>query len=259
MKILAVGDLHGKCSMVDRAEKEFIKNKYDKLIFLGDYVDCYGEYTFNEQISCIDKVNKLKYAYPDEVEALLGNHDWAYLHGDSFISGYQPGAAPNFKLAYEQGLFKIAWQYKNWLFTHAGVNKGWYKRHIHNLGWVADKAGSKNLGEILNDLYYTNKMGILYEVGIRRGGFYNTGGPLWSDKLETWNKPLEGYNQVVGHTRLKSGKVVHEVKGSTIIYIDCLDENEDDEFNFLGMDLDGPVTNHTPENDEFSEEDRGRS
>lgn len=259
MKILAVGDLHGRCNLVDRAEREFLRNDYDKLIFMGDYVDSDEGYTFNEQIACIDKVTKLKLAYPDEVEALLGNHDWAYLHNDTGISGFNAGAAPNFRMALNEGFFTIAWQHKNWIFTHAGINKGWYKRHLHDLGWVADKSGATNLAETLNDLVCTRRAHILYEVGLRRGGFYNTGGPLWADKLETWTKPLEGYNQVVGHTRLKAGKVVHKVHNSTIIYIDCLDENEDDEFNFLGIDLDEPITGVSEESGEPLEEDRGRS
>lgn len=240
MKILAVGDLHGMHMMVDRAEKKFIDGKYDRLIFMGDYVDS-KEYTFNEQMMTVDKVNRLTAGYPEEVIALDGNHDrFAYVDGYNSHSGYNFPAAENFKLAFNEGYFRVAWQYKNWLFTHAGICKGWFTRNIEYIGYVhkmiQDQYKKPQLADCLNAMYETKYRGILAQCGKTRGGTAPNGGPLWADKIELWTKPVKGYNQVVGHTRVTC-KTMHATGDAQVHFIDCLKEEEDDDFNFLTLEL----------------------
>jgi hypothetical protein len=258
MKVLTVGDLHGKHTIVDRAEEKFVEQFYDKLIFLGDYVDSDRGHTFNDQIACVDKVNRLTAAYPDRVISLMGNHEAAYLHNWTHVSGYQAGAAPSFKLALEEGYFPICWQYENWIFSHAGINKGWYTRHLQDLGWAAERSEARNLAECINALYYTSRMSVLFENGFNRGGFYTTGSPLLSDRLEMWNEPLVSYNQVIGHTRGQS-KVQRTFRGFSVYFIDCIKEECDNDFNFLSLNLDDRATNIQSEDTGILAEDRPRS
>ena len=70
MKILIVPDTHGR---------DFWKvpniEEYDKIIFLGDYLDHYpDESTHEHDIENFKDIIEFKKKYPDKVILLLGNH-----------------------------------------------------------------------------------------------------------------------------------------------------------------------------------------
>lgn len=48
MKIIAIGDTHGKSVWKEVVNKEL--DNCDKFIFIGDYFDCYGKLTQAQEI-----------------------------------------------------------------------------------------------------------------------------------------------------------------------------------------------------------------
>lgn len=73
--LVVVGDLHGDLQSLQAILKDiyyndFFKNKSNKLIFLGDYVDR-GPDSLGVLFTCC----RLKNAYPDSIFLLWGNHE----------------------------------------------------------------------------------------------------------------------------------------------------------------------------------------
>lgn len=69
-RILFVGDTHGDLESTIPIVRRFIREKYDGIIFLGDYVD-----RGLKQIENINYLLALKLIYPERVIILRGNHE----------------------------------------------------------------------------------------------------------------------------------------------------------------------------------------
>lgn len=223
MKTITIGDLHGK---------DYWKNidieKYDKVIFLGDYVDSFNE--SNDGIyNNLKEVIELKKDNPDKVVLIIGNHDLHYIHalGDIKVrcSGFRPEAYHDLHDLFNNNLnlFQVIYQHNNYIWLHAGIHKGWYKwsaqPEIMELGLE-----NKTISEQITALYKYNKDSI-FDVGYMRGGFKNVGGPFWVDKSLLSPKPLEHYHQIVGHNRIDAIKTINIEDNTSITYCDCLDNN----------------------------------
>lgn len=239
-KILTIGDVHGfdtwkvLLNYFCPDEQETNIHLYDYIIFIGDYVDEF-ELSDTQIYKNLVEIIKLKKKYPKKVILLWGNHDIQYLLGykKHGCSGYRTSmwSQLNQLFTENENLFQLAFQYKTYLWSHAGVHKGWYKYNIENqkyvirdgekLEWLEiDKTG--NIADILNFCFET-KHEPIFDCSWSRGGRKKVGGPLWADKNETYKKPLENYNQIVGHTRVDNIKHYNNYKGNTsITYIDCM-------------------------------------
>jgi len=229
IKTITIGDLHGrdiwkKCADL-KILMEFpnLKTDYDKYIFIGDYVDSFIHSDKQIEDNLVDII-LLKRNYPDKVILLYGNHDLQYRfsYQEHGCSGYRTQMYVKLHNIFQENrkLFQTAFQIKNYLWTHAGVHKGWYKNRfskvIHD-----DKA---TLAEQLNELLYRNA-DCLFDVGHLRGGYRNVGGPYWVDK-RMMNKPLEGYHQMTGHSKVKYIKTDKFDKNTSVTFTDCLDTIE---------------------------------
>ena len=88
MEVLSIGDTHGN-NVLERV-KELVP-KYDKIIFVGDYVDSFtlDNITINKNL--IDLI-EFKKENLDKVILLLGNHDLHYLYDEMIhrCTGYRP-------------------------------------------------------------------------------------------------------------------------------------------------------------------------
>ena len=207
MKIIAIGDLHGK-----RIWKEIIKdNDFHIVVFNGDYFDCYGEISPVEQLHNFKEIIEYKRENPDKVKVLLGNHDFHYLPNifESY-SGYQPEQKYNFGLeidkAIKENLLQACYVYEDIIFSHAGVGKIWCKD-------VFGEENPDNLQDKIND-----------ELIYRPSSFRFTPGSSYSvygdDECQTpiWIRPralkhgrMNGYRQVVGHTQDKNIKIEDDI------------------------------------------------
>lgn len=219
MKIISIGDIHGK-----NYWKEIDPTKYDKIIFNGDLVDSYY-HTDMEILSNLMEIIEFKKDFPDKVVLILGNHDlqyrWSY--AEFGCSGYRAQMYHDLHdLFYDnKNLFQVAFQIGNHIWTHAGISKGWYDFNREAIEGFVDKFETKTLADTFNGIMLTKDNPILHQVSDYRGGVYQYGGITWADRRETMNGYLPGYHQIVGHTPILEITKFGDEEGS-IRYIDVL-------------------------------------
>jgi hypothetical protein len=219
MRTISIGDIHGRTYW-----KEIDPSKYDKIIFDGDYVDSF--YHTEQQIfENLREIIQLKKDHPDKVVLILGNHDLQYMwsYSEFGCSGYRGHMYDDLHdLFYEnKDLFQVAFQIENYIWTHAGISKGWYNFNREIIEAFVDKFETKTLADTLNGIMQTKDNPILHQVGDYRGGVYEYGGITWADRKETMNGYLPGYHQIVGHTPILEITKFGDENGS-IRYIDVL-------------------------------------
>ena len=229
MTTCTIGDIHGKSTW-----KNIINpNEYEKIIFIGDYVDSYDIPT-QKILENLADIIAFKRAYKDKVVLLLGNHDLQYFYNtnmDYRCSGFKFEMQFLYNDLFKQNesFFQVAYQYKNYLWTHAGVSKKWLYKYQADLKSSFDlKDDLSNLAYVLNIVNKSSWQPILHEVGRLRGGSPgNCGGITWADRNETLEGLPAGLHQVVGHTPLDKPTTYTKLMGTeftdrSITYIDCL-------------------------------------
>lgn len=216
MKILVNGDIHGR-----HFWKEPCNNieTYDKVVFLGDYLDPYDfeGITVRDAIENFKEIIEFTKSNLDKVVLLLGNHDMPY-----FSKTYKRFSKWHCRHSYEnyeeiakifednKELFKIAHVEDDVLFTHAGCTSGWLKT-VFTEQYVITNLD--DLSFSLNNLLNTTKgLSYLYMVSRERGGDYVYGSCIWADVNETyWDQvskldgehkvhDIHNVKQVFGHT-----------------------------------------------------------
>jgi hypothetical protein len=198
MKIITIGDIHGLDYW-----KVLDPEQYDKIIFLGDYLD---SFTVNDEqmIKNFIEIITFKEQWFNKVILLYGNHEMSYLDIRYRATGYRPAIAKMAEkmLIRHSDFFILAWQHKSYLWSHAGIHQGFYDYRIKSRILENDT----NLADTLHRLFEGGYPPI-FEIGYERGGGRkNIGGPLWLDKKLLIKKPLQGYHQVVGHTTVNTIK-----------------------------------------------------
>lgn len=225
MKILSVGDIHGK-SIWEKIDTK----KYDEIIFIGDLYDAF-EYTnngiHNNALALIQWAHEA-----GNVKFIIGNHDAHYFKWHTPVfkqirgSGYSANQlyrAYNLYIKNKE-LFKIAYEKKNYLWTHAGLSNSSYNKHINpSENAIRDTFNFKTLAEVLNYMWDINHLG-LFRVPLSRRGNDTYGSLLWADRSDTIEDPLSGYHQIVGHTSCED--IIHKDLNdkTSITYIDCLNK-----------------------------------
>lgn len=198
---------------------------YDKIIFLGDYVDSFN--ISDEQIltNLLDVI-QFKKDNNDKIILLWGNHDLQYLFTFNYYgcSGYRDQMYYRLHKIYNDNkeLFQMSYQINDTIWTHAGIHQGWYNQRFDKF--------AKHLPDMppylqLNTAFY-EKHESLFDIGHRRGGYHNVGGPFWCDIEELKSKPIQYYNQIVGHNRVKDITKIYKYN-KEITFIDCLENNTD--------------------------------
>jgi hypothetical protein len=220
MKTIVLGDTHGRPfwkRIIDQ-EKEF-----DRLIFVGDYFDS-NEYKASEQVRNFEEIIQFKKSCSAEVILLIGNHDFHYFPeiGDHGISGYQEYAAEIIELMLDLNRDKLqmAYQFDDFLFTHAGVSKSFLDLSFGEGNWKIEEIVSS-----LNDLFSTNPMAFKFNGREPSGDdVYQT--PIWirPESLIMVNKgSLDlSFIQVFGHTRVPKISSIGKITNGRYQLIDCL-------------------------------------
>lgn len=185
--------------------------KYDPdvewIVFLGDFFDTFKGLTWETHETTrwlADNLLNPKYVF------VWGNHDLHYMMpiNAMICSGFDAK-----KLAIIRNIlsdkhwkqFKLAhflWDQpepnedrNEWLVSHAGLHP--YFIHPYH-GW-SRKYVAEQCEEAMYKLKYEQNVVPLLQCGRGRGGIARIGGIVWAD----WNRefePIEGLNQIVGHT-----------------------------------------------------------
>lgn len=204
-KILVIPDIHGRTFWKDHIQDI---DKYDKVVFLGDYLDPYSfeEIKIEDVIDNFKEIIEFKKKYNDKVILLLGNHDIYYYTKLIGPSRYSYTFAPEIEKIFEQNtkLFQIAYETEKTLFTHAGVLKGWIESN--KIIEIYFEPTQESLNSLLNgfDEDYVELPDGLYallSISHQRGGRSGYGSCIWADVKEHDWVPIENIKyQVFGHT-----------------------------------------------------------
>ena len=238
MKTIVVGDLHLKQSRIlPQVERAVARHGAGRVVLCGDYVDEFGATDEDElrELTYMAGWLEARRAEGLMVDALLGNHDFAYLMGWE-ISGYRPTVAPSVRWMLKEMHLAVATTVGDILVTHAGLTSSWAQKHPEVLGSravaQADLAGENPEGArageeaaagvdggtcsqepcaaevacvALGTLYAqgpeSEGWNALFAAGPARGGWQRPG-PLWADVHELMAGPAPGMRQIVGHTPL---------------------------------------------------------
>jgi hypothetical protein len=219
-RILTISDVHGRTNWKEQVGD---LSQWNKIIFLGDYVDSYDIET-NKILENLMDIIEFKKEYPDLVELLLGNHDIAYIWENEYYdcSGFKSSMLRSYNTLFNDNLqlFKVCFQIDNYIWTHAGIVNEWYKALLRI--WD-DIVLIGNISEQLNHMLNTkHHRQFLFRCGYSRGGEYMHGGIVWADQSETSVNPLLNYHQIVGHTVQRNGLVNKVVidNNTSITYCD---------------------------------------
>lgn len=211
MKIVALGDTHGRDKWKDIVAKELESS--DKIVFIGDYFDTHYDETPEEQLSNFNEIIEYKKANMDKVILLIGNHDFHYLSGiNESYSGFQYGWSKQFNAALEpalaEGLMQMCFVYDKYVFTHAGVTNTWCITHKVN------RLPNKIEGSI-NELFKTNKYAFYFQMGqnYSQSGNDVTQSPIWVRIPSLFNDGVDGFTFVVGHSTLKELTITDRLIG----------------------------------------------
>lgn len=192
-KILIVPDVHGRAFWHRAME---LVDQVDQIVFLGDYLDPYSHegISFDLALEEFNKILEFKKEYPDLITLLVGNHDMHYIIEDFMdCSRRNTGMLDQLHKLYNSNLdlFDLIHIEDDWLFSHAGVYRGWMGKYEFTLEDL-------NLKTFLGSHWPA-----LEDLSMYRGGYNFVGSCVWADIRESVkNELFPGYKQVVGHTQL---------------------------------------------------------
>ena len=200
MKVTIIPDIHESTQKFPFYQKEI--DNSDKVVFLGDYFDCFGT-TETTLVETCQFLNKL----PSKCTMLFGNHDLPYFNhfafdGKDFGWSLHRQGIVNQYLDLER--FKSYKMYEwvgDFLLTHAGLNYF----NVHPI------KGPKETLKELDNLNTLSDRHPLLQRGRARGGISNRPGITWTD----WRHEFCLYRelkQIVGHTPLPH----YEIKFSDV-------------------------------------------
>ena len=246
MKILAIPDLHGNTDFLIKIIELGFEN-FDKVIFLGDYLDPRDEnyHSVESSLDFANKINGLVKTWGDKIDFLIGNHEFGYIPSSFGGNLFCRFGTPYFREIYGDGSpygyeklevydkLKFFVQYDNILFSHAGVRIGLLQLVKENSGKTVFSAwkdcGKPNYYNLLatdDEELKAKRLELLHfcEVSSYRGGnLLARGGVAWIDYEAEFlpieaNEP-EGLFQIFGHT--KKGGITRSSFGSL-----CLDSGQ---------------------------------
>ena len=192
-KILIVPDVHGRAFWHRALE---LVDQVDQIVFLGDYLDPYSHegISFDLALEEFNKILEFKKEYPDLITLLVGNHDMHYIIKDFMdCSRRNTDMLDQLHKLYNSNLdlFNLIHIEDDWLFSHAGVYKGWMDKYEFTLEDL-------NLKTFLGSHWPA-----LEDLSMYRGGYNYVGSCIWADIRESVkNELFPGYKQIVGHTQL---------------------------------------------------------
>lgn len=206
-KAVVIPDVHNKWK---RAEAIVAAERPDRVVFLGDYFDDFGDTTEDADSTAAWLAGSLS----DETRVhLVGNHDLNYMSSLPGLrcSGYdflKHAAIARHGLEWRR-LEPFCWlgggggggkKGGAWLCTHAGLSAPFLESVRRGAG-AADvpdvlRAARTDLDRIDDERH----LHTFLQAGYARGGAAETGGIVWCDYNDEY-RDVPGLRQIFGHTR----------------------------------------------------------
>lgn len=237
MKLIAIGDIHGKDIWKEIINKE---QDADKIVFIGDYFDSYNKKdTGPNQLHNFLDILEFKKANLGKVEMLTGNHDFHYTRVCRYpYSGFQPVFKDMFRERIEKAIddhyLTMVYAVNNFVFSHAGIGAIWCNDH-------GIKNNFSTIEQEVNDLFYYQPKEFEFTQGYTHSEYGDDvcQTPIWIRPASLYKICSTDYSQVVGHTSqdkinrklLPSG---FDGKENQLIFIDVLDKSN----SYLKIDFD---------------------
>lgn len=214
MKYLIISDIHLRWRIANSIIKKE-RNKYDKILFLGDYFDNFGALPRDY----IDISKWLKdNLYNENYIFLLGNHDAAYLSYYNCILGERhyyrcSGFSEQWFDIIHKHLTIDDWKNMklhyfikdNVLCSHAGLSYNLYNNKDINLKEYIESESECGFNRILQNFAPIE----IIQVGKSRGGLKPCGGITWCDYNDDF-VPVPKLNQIFGHTPIDEPQLIYE-------------------------------------------------
>lgn len=194
MRIIALGDTHGRSNW-----KQIINyEKFDKIVFIGDYFDTYDNISFEQQMDNFKEIISYKKDNLDKVILLFGNHDYHYLKTvNETYSGYQFYRKKDIQdilhSAIDDDLLQMCFIWDNMIFSHAGITQTWCDNNT-----IRRECIEKSI----NELFKYNPKAFKFTSGknFSQYGDDIEQSPIWVRPNSLLINKIEGYIQIVGHT-----------------------------------------------------------
>lgn len=221
MKILCIGDIHGRTSW-----KQIVQKEFDIVVFIGDYLDSRDDVSPIDQVNNLREIVEFKLNNLDKVKLLIGNHDYHYMRGISEnYSGYIPSIRFDAEEIFSNNvhLFQACFEYRDYLFTHAGVTKTWYNSAKSCFLDRGIDIGNFSTEEVINILFDSKPDMFKFTPGVKYDSYGDdvTQTPIWVRPESLMVDRLDNYYHVVGHT-FGNPEIVEDSNLGGIIKIDCL-------------------------------------
>lgn len=190
MRTLIIPDLHHR---TDHADHWLATEKYDRVVFLGDYFDSFDDETNDARQTAIWLRNRMETT--DDI-FLLGNHDAAYLFPDDpalECEGFtceKAAAIGEILQPHHWHRLELAWEEQGWLLSHAGFHPVWID--IPSVPRILARCRTAM------ELARRSEVDPILGYGEKPGGIQRYGGPLWMDWASL--QPIAGIHQIVGHS-----------------------------------------------------------
>lgn len=218
MKIITIGDIHGRSVWKEIVEKE---KDADKIIFIGDYFDSF-DIPSEDQFKNFNEIIEYKIAHPEQVVLLIGNHDYQYFwFTKEKYSGYQEKHAMDIRdvlnTLRKEGMLQIAYQHDRYLFTHAGVTKTWYTNN-----YPTDMQDFSNVANEINYIFEDHPEAFRFtpSTAFDQHGDSITQSPIWVRPRTLATDAIDRYIQVVGHTHMP---MINNMISPNLWFIDTFD------------------------------------
>lgn len=220
MKILALGDIHGRIIWEDIIKQE----NPDKTVFLGDYVSTHEGVASEQQLSNLEDILNYKAQNQDKVVLLRGNHDLQHLgYYWAECSGYNREVAVYMSSPEVRDRFLklTSWIHidNNVIFSHAGISSIWLNSVEQ---FISSKQGSQYdddsidievLLGLINDIEPCELFGFTPDSPFDYYGDSETQPLTWIRPGTLCSCNVKGYDQVIGHTT--TSKIVN-MKAATL-------------------------------------------
>ncbi|MDJ1495371.1 metallophosphoesterase [Cytophagaceae bacterium DM2B3-1] len=207
MKLLAIGDIHGRTIW----KKIVAKERADRIIFLGDYFDSREDITCSEELRNFESILSFKEQFPEKVVLLFGNHDLHYIINEQY-SGFryscQKAVQEIIHNALQKNLMQMCFSMHSFLFSHAGVTKTWYQSQFGE-----EYVQSDMVCDFVNKLFRKQPDAFRFTVGPNCdfSGDDITQPPTWVRPASLLADKLDGYIQIVGHTTQTNLAIIDQV------------------------------------------------